>query len=131
MLVRREAMQRVGLLDEDFFFYGEETDWCRRFAQAGWKLGLTPVGEIIHYGGGSVRALNHKRDVMLTQGTVRLHRKHFGAIGGAACWALLMAFNGGRAIVWSMIAALGGAPAKSRAEHFRKVTRDIAGMPSQ
>ena len=38
MFVRRAAMEEVGLLDEAFFFYGEETDWCHRFARAGWEL---------------------------------------------------------------------------------------------
>ncbi|RMH53340.1 MAG: glycosyltransferase family 2 protein, partial [Alphaproteobacteria bacterium] len=78
MMVRKSAMDEVGLLDESFFFYGEETDWCRRYKDAGWKLVVAPVGEITHFGGGSVKKLNHKRDVMLTAGTVRLHRKHGG-----------------------------------------------------
>ncbi len=86
MLVRRAAMDKVGLLDEGFFFYGEETDWCRRFADAGWSVVFAPVGEITHFGGGSVRAMNHRRDVMLTEGTMRLHRKHGGLLGGLACY---------------------------------------------
>lgn len=125
MLVRGHAMRQNGMLDEDFFFYGEETDWCRRFAKNGWKLALAPVGEIIHHGGGSVRALNHKRDVMLTQGTVRLHRKHFGVAGGVACWGLLMAFNAVRAVTWSGLSPMLGIHAKDRARHFRRVTRDV------
>ncbi len=42
MFVRRAAMRQVGLLDDAFFFYGEETDWCRRYANAGWKVVLLP-----------------------------------------------------------------------------------------
>ena len=38
MMVRREAFDEVGPLDEDFFFYGEDTDWCKRFHDAGWKV---------------------------------------------------------------------------------------------
>ncbi len=44
MLVRREAIEQIGLLDEYFFMYGEETDWCYRFKQAGWKVIFTPAG---------------------------------------------------------------------------------------
>lgn len=122
MLVRRDAMEQVGLLDEDFFFYGEETDWCRRFAQAGWRLTFAPVGEIVHFGGGSVRKLNHRKDVMLSEGTIRLHAKHFGMLGGAACWLLLLGFNGGRAVAWTVISPLAGPAGRARARHFRNVT---------
>lgn len=122
MMVRRDAMQQVGLLDEAFFFYGEETDWCRRFAQAGWRLTFAPVGEIVHFGGGSVRKLNHRKDVMLSEGTIRLHAKHFGLPGGAACWLLLLAFNGGRAVAWTALSPFAGAKARERARHFRNVT---------
>ena len=44
--------------DKMFFFFGEETDWCRRFLAHGWKLRFAPVGEITHHGGGSSGALN-------------------------------------------------------------------------
>lgn len=125
MLVRREVLTQVGLLDEAFFFFGEETDWCRRISKAGWELWFTPVGEIVHHGGGSVRKLNHKRDVMLSAGTVRLHAKHYGHMGGAACWLLLLGFNAVRATAWSLLAAVGGAAAAERARHFRRVTADF------
>jgi GT2 family glycosyltransferase len=124
MLVRDKAMQEVGILDEQFFFYGEETDWCRRFQNAGWSLMFAPVGEITHFGGGSVKKLNHKRDVMLTSGMVRLHRRHFGFWGAVFCWLLLAAFNLSRAIFWS-IAQLFWKNAATRARHFRRVLADF------
>ncbi len=125
MFVRRAAMERVGLLDEAFFFYGEETDWCRRFADAGWQLVFAPVGEITHFGGGSVRRLNHKRDTMLTEATVRLHRKHGGFAAGLACWLLLAGFNLSRAIFWTLARAVRPGAA-DRARHFRRVVADLA-----
>ena len=42
MLVRREAVEQVGPLDESFFLFSEETDWCYRFAEAGWKVAVLP-----------------------------------------------------------------------------------------
>ena len=48
MLVRHEAMHQVGLMDERYFMYAEEADWCYRFAQAGWKMTFTPDAEIVH-----------------------------------------------------------------------------------
>ena len=121
MFVRRAAIQDVGLLDEDFFFFGEETDWCRRFARAGWALHFAPVGVITHHGGGSVRKLNHRRDVMLTEATIRLHRKHGGRIAAAACRTMLAGFNLSRAVFWSAAATLRGDQARERARHFRGV----------
>jgi GT2 family glycosyltransferase len=126
MLVRKTAMDEVGLLDEQFFFYGEETDWCRRYADAGWGLVLAPVGEIIHLGGGSVRTLKHGRDVLLTAGTVRLHHKHFGLLGGLACLSLLAAFNASRAVIWTLIGLFASGEPRARGAHFRAVTADLA-----
>jgi len=125
MLVRRAAMAKVGLLDSGFFFYGEETDWCRRFSDAGWQIVFAPVGEITHFGGGSVRAMNHRRDVLLTEGTVRLHRKHGGLLGGLACYALLAVFNASRALLWGTVGLARRPGATARARHFTRVLADF------
>jgi len=53
MLVRREAIAEVGPLDESFFLFSEEVDWCYRFAQAGWEVVFTPEAEAVHVGGAS------------------------------------------------------------------------------
>ncbi len=126
MLVRRAAMDQVGLLDAGFFFYGEETDWCRRFAAKGWEVVFAPVGEITHFGGGSVRNLNHRRDVMLTEGTVRLHRKHGGLMAGVACYVLLAVFNASRAVLWATVSLTRRPAAVARARHFIAVCADFA-----
>ncbi len=55
MMVRKAAMDQVGLLDEDYFMYGEDIDWCYRFHQAGWKIYYVPTTEIIHFCGESGR----------------------------------------------------------------------------
>ena len=126
LMVRLRAMDQVGLLDEAFFFYGEETDWCRRFQMAGWRLVLAPVGEITHFGGGSVRTLNHKRNIMLSEGTVRLHRKYFGWLGGAACWSLLWLFNASRAVGYSALGLFGSERMSDSGRAFRRVTAEFA-----
>lgn len=125
MFVRRAAMDEVGLLDEAFFFYGEETDWCHRYAQAGWDLVFAPIPEITHFGNGTARALNHRRDVLMTQGTTRLHRKHGGLAAGIACFAILAAHNASRAVFWGAAALLGQDGARTRARHFRAVVADL------
>jgi GT2 family glycosyltransferase len=51
MLVRRAAIEEVGPLDEDFFLFSEETDWCYRFREAGWEVVFFPGAECVHVGG--------------------------------------------------------------------------------
>lgn len=48
MLVRHKAIDQVGVMDERFFMYAEETDWCYRFGKVGWDILYTPGAEIIH-----------------------------------------------------------------------------------
>lgn len=125
LMLRAEVLQQVGPLDEAFFFFGEETDWCRRIDKAGWRLVFAPVGEIVHHGSASVRKLNHKRDLMLTDATVRLHRKHGGKGAGRAAWMILFGFNVSRAAFWSLRSIIERDRAGPRAKHFRDV---VTGM---
>jgi GT2 family glycosyltransferase len=53
LVAKRRAVDAVGLLDEGFFIYGEDMDWCKRFWQAGWQVVFVPSAEAIHYGGAS------------------------------------------------------------------------------
>jgi N-acetylglucosaminyl-diphospho-decaprenol L-rhamnosyltransferase len=53
LLVRREAADAVGLFDEAFFMFGEETDWLTRFRRSGWKVLFFPEAEVVHVGGAS------------------------------------------------------------------------------
>ncbi len=56
LMVRRKALEEVGLLDEEFFIYGEEVDWARRFWACGWEVIFFPKAEIVHYGAASSAA---------------------------------------------------------------------------
>lgn len=51
MFIRCTAIEKVGYFDEDFFFYGEDLDWCWRFKDAGYKITYYPQTKIIHYKG--------------------------------------------------------------------------------
>ena len=55
MMVRRKVYQQVGGLDEEFFMYGEDLDWCFRIQHSGWKIFYVPSTSIIHYKGESTR----------------------------------------------------------------------------
>ena len=57
-LVRRTAIDQVGVMDDIYFVYGDDIDWCYRFRRAGWKVLFTPDAQIIHYGGQTTKQLS-------------------------------------------------------------------------
>lgn len=61
MLLRSQTIDEVGLLDEKFFMYGEDIDWCYRIKTAGWKIIYYSKAKIIHYKGGSNSKKQNKR----------------------------------------------------------------------
>jgi N-acetylglucosaminyl-diphospho-decaprenol L-rhamnosyltransferase len=75
MLVRRDAIEQVGPLDEAFFLFSEETDWCYRFRTAGWKVLFFPGAEFVHVGGASHGGRMFKENV---RGHLRFLAKHRG-----------------------------------------------------
>lgn len=128
MFVRSRAIDAVGLFDEDFFFFGEEVDWCRRFSEKGFALRFAPIGVITHHGGGSAKRLNDRRDVLLGESHVRLQRKYGGAFSAAAMWIVLLIFNASRACFWFLKSTVTrSSAARQRASHFKKVTRGFLG----
>jgi GT2 family glycosyltransferase len=75
LLVRRDAADEVGLFDEDFFMFSEETDWCYRFRQAGWSVYFYPGAEVVHVGGASHGGTLFAENV---RGHLRFLAKHRG-----------------------------------------------------
>jgi N-acetylglucosaminyl-diphospho-decaprenol L-rhamnosyltransferase len=75
LLVRRAAIDEVGEVDESFFLFSEETDWCYRFRQAGWEVWFTPVAECVHVGGASHGGRLFRENV---RGHLRFLAKHRG-----------------------------------------------------
>jgi GT2 family glycosyltransferase len=75
MLVRRAAVDQVGPLDESFFLFSEETDWARRFADAGWEVWFDPAAECVHIGGASHGGRFFRENV---RGHLRFLAKHRG-----------------------------------------------------
>jgi N-acetylglucosaminyl-diphospho-decaprenol L-rhamnosyltransferase len=77
LLLRREAIESVGGLDEGFFLYAEETDLFRRLAAAGWRAGFEPRATAFHLGQGSAPA--ESTEPIRAASRVRYARKHHGA----------------------------------------------------
>ncbi len=122
IMTTKTVFEKVGLLDGSFFFFGEETDWCKRVRDNGLEVHFAPVGSITHFGGGSSKGLNHKRDLMLTQATVRLHLKHNGVFSALSVFLLLLVFNASRAAFWTLKSAgHTNKPIEKRKRHFLNV----------
>ncbi|ANS76043.1 glycosyl transferase family 2 [Paenibacillus yonginensis] len=77
MMVRQEVIAQVGGLDEDFFMYGEDIDWCYRIKQAGWKIYYNSDTSIVHFKGGSARRRPLKIVYEFHRAMLLFHRKHF------------------------------------------------------
>jgi N-acetylglucosaminyl-diphospho-decaprenol L-rhamnosyltransferase len=106
-LVRREVIQQVGVLDEDFFMYSEEMDWCRRIRQAGWKVVYLPEAQVIHYGGRSSDQVAAQRHVYFQTSKVRYFRKHHGALTAGVLRVALLAMYAGQLALEAAKGALG------------------------
>lgn len=77
MLVRREVIDHVGMLDEDFFMYGEDVDWCYRIKKAGWEIYYYPKTSIIHYKGAGKKRKSRKVVYEFHRAMILFHRKHY------------------------------------------------------
>ena len=75
MLVRRSAVDEVGPLDERYFLFSEETDWCYRFRSAGWRVLFYPGAEAVHVGGAGHGGRMFREQV---RGHLRFLAKHRG-----------------------------------------------------
>ncbi|MGC9359107.1 MAG: glycosyltransferase family 2 protein [Anaerolineae bacterium] len=80
MCIRRETLAEVGLLDEGFFMYCEEIDWCFRAKAAGWGIYCVPRSEVVHLGGQSTGQFRAGMFQALWESRFRLFAKHYGRL---------------------------------------------------
>jgi N-acetylglucosaminyl-diphospho-decaprenol L-rhamnosyltransferase len=118
IIVRREAIEGIGLIDEDFFIYSDETDWQYRLWRAGWKVYYLPGVTTIHFGGGSFEP-GGKRYTLVYRGRMLFAKKHYGwlysvvqrvmfagaALGRQAVWLVLLSRKKWRAIARKQISS--------------------------
>lgn len=89
MLVRREAILAAGLLDEGYFMYAEEVDWCLRMRQAGWPALCAPVVVVVHHEAQSTRQFREGMFVALWRSRLRLFGRHYGRLTNVAFRAIV------------------------------------------
>jgi GT2 family glycosyltransferase len=106
LLVRQDALSDIGLLDEGYFMYTEETDWCARCWKAGWEVWFTPDAQIVHYGGQSAAREPAAKRRQLYRSKARFFRKHRGALAGAIFSAIVQITSGLKLIFWALMSAL-------------------------
>jgi GT2 family glycosyltransferase len=78
LLLRREALQEVGTLDERFFMYSEELDWCYRAKKAGWEVVYLPTARVVHHVGKSSEQVLPVRHAQFQRSKVLFFKKHHG-----------------------------------------------------
>ncbi|UVM59474.1 glycosyltransferase family 2 protein [Pseudomonas sp. B21-010] len=86
MLVKREAIESVGLWDEDYFLHCEDLDWCMRFHQAGWRVLFVPDARVMHVFGGCSRQRPYFVEWHKHLGILRFYRKFFRRKYPAVLW---------------------------------------------
>lgn len=94
MAVRREVIQQVGGLDEQFTLCGEDLDWCLRIAEAGWRVTYRADAEVLHYGGASMKKAPLASLLRNLKSQHRFYLAHRGPVYASAyaglVWAILV-----------------------------------------
>jgi len=90
MMVRRETVDGIGYLDESFFMYCEDEDWCFRAKRAGWKIVYNPEVEIVHYKGSSTRVRKKAMIWEWHKSVYFFHRKNLAS--GYSCLSNLLVY---------------------------------------
>ncbi len=100
MLVRKEVIDQIGGLDETYFMYGEEMDWCWRMQNAGWEVWFYCGATIIHYGGMSSAQNPAEMQCEAQRSLLYFIQKRQGKLGRAVCRGLLMLSGAFRLVYW-------------------------------
>jgi GT2 family glycosyltransferase len=122
-VARGSAVEQVGGLDERFFFYGEDIDWCRRLRDAGWRLVFLPQALATHFGGGSSSRTPARFSIEMLRATLIYWRKHHSRAGAAVCRLLLIVHHGVRFLVrlpsrWSGSRSAHGDPTSHQQDYL-------------
>jgi GT2 family glycosyltransferase len=100
LMLRRTALEVVGLLDEKFFMYSEEIDLCYRLKCNDWKVFFIPDARVIHYGGQSSKLDVNRTSVELCRSKYKFMRKHYGLASATAYRTVVLLSSGARLMVW-------------------------------
>lgn len=122
-MTRREALEEVGLLDENLFMYGDDLDWSKRFRDAGWKVVYYPEAEAIHYGGGTTSRAPIRFSVEMQKANFQYWKKNYGKVSQLAYRSIIAFHQLIRLIAYSLSFLN---PALNRDEVGIKLRRSLA-----
>lgn len=105
MLVPRHVFEKVGLLDDAFFVYSEEADWCKRIRNSGWRCVFSPAARILHLDGGSksTSQIKSRMFVQMQKSKMIYARKHHGKLGAFATRLLFICSSALRGSVFGLL----------------------------
>ncbi|WP_171239013.1 glycosyltransferase family 2 protein [Ruegeria sp. HKCCA5763] len=115
MLVPRPVFEKVGLLDDAFFIYSEEADWCRRIRNAGWRCVFAPEARILHLEGGSksTAQIESRMYVQKQKSKTIYARKHYGRGGELLTRAIFVTSALLRGVAFGLLGLLRATPDRS------------------
>ena len=131
LLLRRQVLEQVGLLDEGYFMYTEEVDLCYRIQEGGWQLYWIPQAEVIHYGGQSTHQASQEMFSRLYESKVRYFRRHHGNIAMVEYKLVLVGASIFRLLLFPLAWLLRPARRKTnqaQAENYLRLLVNVAGM---
>ncbi len=127
LLVRRQCLSQVGLLDEAYFMYTEEVDLCYRLAQQGWSLYWVPTAQIVHFGGQSTRQVAQKMFIELYRSKLTFFRKTRGR-WGSLVYKLLLLITALTRVAEGVIHSRRSAQAAQRVRLYRGLIRMLPSL---
>ncbi|MFQ5886997.1 MAG: glycosyltransferase family 2 protein [Anaerolineae bacterium] len=92
LLIRRGALEQVGPLDEEFFMYSEELDWCYRLKAQGWEVVYLPTAQVVHHGGRSSEQVLPARHIHFQRSKVLFFKRYYGWPGEVLRWFILSTY---------------------------------------
>jgi GT2 family glycosyltransferase len=98
-MLRRNAVEQVGLFDIGYFFFAEEMDLCYRLRRAGWTIAFVPAATIIHLGGQSAARVPWARVIWHYSGLLRFYRLHRGRVQYLSLRAII-ALSASMHLIW-------------------------------
>jgi N-acetylglucosaminyl-diphospho-decaprenol L-rhamnosyltransferase len=111
LVIRRDTLEAIGPLDEQYFLYGEEVDWCYRARRAQWQVVAVRAATVVHHQGQSQQGGSRSTVAYLTETRLRFFRTHFGLMTALLVSAIFAA-GCAKQLIGSRLARLRGTGAR-------------------
>jgi GT2 family glycosyltransferase len=117
MLLRRQALDEIGLFDDTFFMYAEEVDWCYRARQRGWSVLYVPEARADHHVGASYNRVPMRRREQIYRSKWLYFRKHHGLLPALLFRGVIQGAAALKLAAWAAAGLCGRGAGRVRARH--------------